>query len=155
MGYQNQRYFPLSSTFTLFLNGDVGYANGLDGKGLPFFRNYYAGGVSSVRGFFTSTIGPKDETGAPIGGSKKVVGSAEILFPLPGMSNDRSVRMGAFIDAGMVGETYSFSDMRAAAGVSVLWVSPFGPIKISTAQPFRVHTGDQKQRIQFTFGQQF
>ena len=155
LSYQNQRYFPLSRNFTLYLNGDVGYGNGLIGKPLPFFRNYYAGGVSSVRGYYTSTIGPKDANGAPVGGSKKLVGNAELLFPFPGLANDKSVRLSAFVDAGLIGESYAFKETRVAAGVAVLWVSPFGPIKISVAQPFRIQNGDQKQRFQFTFGQQF
>ena len=153
--YQNQRYFPLSQNFTLYLNGDFGYGNGLLGKPLPFFRNYYAGGVNSVRGFYTSTIGPKDANDAPIGGSKKLVGNVELLFPFPGMSNDKSVRLSAFVDAGLIGESYTFTDTRVGAGLAVLWVSPFGPIKISVAQPFRAKDNDQKQRFQFTFGQQF
>jgi outer membrane protein insertion porin family len=155
LSYQNQRYFPLSRDFTLYLNGDVGYGNGLLGKPLPFFRNYYAGGVNSVRGFYTSTIGPKDANAAPIGGSKKLVGNAELLFPFPGLANDKSVRLSAFVDAGLIGESYAFSQTRFGAGMAVLWVSPFGPIKISAAQPFRSQDGDQKQRFQFTFGQQF
>jgi outer membrane protein insertion porin family len=155
LSYQNQRYFPLSRDFTLYLNGDVGYGNGLLGKPLPFFRNYYAGGVSSVRGFYTSTIGPKDANAAPIGGSKKLVGNVELLFPFPGLANDKSVRLSAFVDAGLIGESYAFRDTRVGAGFAVLWVSPFGPIKISVAQPFRSQADDQKQRFQFTFGQQF
>ncbi len=155
VGYQNQRYYPLSRTFTLYLNGDVGYGNGLQGKPLPFFRNYYAGGVSSVRGYATSTIGPKDANGAPTGGSKKLVGNVELLFPFPGLANDKSVRVSAFVDVGMIGESYSFGDTRAAAGLAVLWVSPLGPLKFSVAQPFRSQVGDQKQRFQFTFGSQF
>jgi outer membrane protein insertion porin family len=155
LGYQNQRYFALNNTFTLYLNADIGYGAGLDGKPLPFFRNYYLGGVSSLRGYSTSTIGPKYDDGAPVGGTKKVLGNAELLFPFPGMSNEKSVRLSAFVDAGTVGETYQFSAWRAAAGIGVLWVSPFGPLKISVAQPFRVQAGDQTQRIQFTFGQQF
>jgi outer membrane protein insertion porin family len=155
LGYQNQRYFPLTRDLTFFLNGDIGYANGYGGHDLPFFRNYYAGGVTSVRGYYTSTVGPKDETGAPIGGSKKIVGSAEVLFPFPGLSNDKSVRLSAFVDVGIIGETYSFGDMRTSAGLAALWVSPFGPIKVSAAQPFRSQVGDVKQRFQFTFGQQF
>jgi outer membrane protein insertion porin family len=155
LSYQNQRYFPLSRDFTLYLNGDVGYGNGLLGKPLPFFRNYYAGGVSSVRGFYTSTIGPKDANDAPIGGSKKLVGNVELLFPFPGLANDKSVRLSAFVDAGLIGESYAFTDTRVGVGLAVLWVSPFGPIKISAAQPFRAKDNDQKQRFQFTFGQQF
>ena len=154
-GYQNQRYFPLNNTFTLYLNGDIGYGAGLDGRPLPFFRNYYLGGVTSLRGFYTATIGPKYEDGTPVGGSKKILGNAEILMPVPGMANEKSVRLSAFFDTGTVGESYSFSDFRAAAGVGILWVSPFGPLKLSVAQPFRVQVGDTRQRIQFTFGQQF
>jgi outer membrane protein insertion porin family len=152
---QHQRYFALTRDFTLYLNADIGYGNGFGGKPLPFFRNYYVGGVSSLRGYYTATVGPKDANGDPTGGSKKVVGSAELLFPFPGLQNDKSVRLGTFIDAGMVGESYVFSQMRASAGLSVLWVSPFGPIKVSAAQPFRSQFGDKKQVFQFTFGSQF
>ena len=152
---QHQRYFPLTRNFTLFLNGDIGYGNGFGGKPLPFFRNYYVGGVSSLRGFYTATAGPKDANGDPVGGSKKMVGSAELLFPFPGMRNDKSVRVSAFLDAGMAGESYAFSDVRAAAGLAVLWVSPFGPVKLSAAEPFRSLGGDKKQAFQFTFGSQF
>lgn len=155
IGYQNQRFFALSKTFTLYLNGDVGYGAGLDGSPLPFFRNYYLGGVSTVRGYATSTIGPRYPDSSPIGGSKKLLGNAELMFPFPGMSNDKSVRLSAFVDTGTVGDSYVFSDLRASAGVGLLWVSPFGPLKISVAQPFRKQPGDQTQRIQFTFGQQF
>ena len=84
-----------------------------------------------------------------------MVGSAEVLFPFPGMRNDKSVRVSAFLDAGMAGESYAFSDVRAAAGLAVLWVSPFGPIKLSAAEPFRSQAGDKKQVFQFTFGSQF
>jgi outer membrane protein insertion porin family len=155
LGYQNQRYYPLNNFFTLYLNGDVGYGAGLGGKPLPFFRNYYLGGVTSLRGYQSSTIGPKYDDGSPIGGTKRVLGNAELLFPFPGMANEKSVRLSAFVDTGTAGETYNFSEWRASAGVGVLWVSPFGPLKISVAQPFRKQAGDQIQRIQFTFGQQF
>jgi outer membrane protein insertion porin family len=152
---QHQRYFPLTRDFTLYLNGDVGYGNGFGGKPLPFFRNYYVGGGSSLRGFYAATVGPKDANGDPVGGTKKLVGNAEVLFPFPGMRNDKSVRVAAFVDAGMAGSSYSFKEMRASAGMSLLWVSPFGPIKVSLAQPFRSQIGDRKQSFQFTFGSQF
>ncbi len=152
---QHQRYFPLTRDLTLHMNGDIGYGNGLGGKPLPFFRNYYVGGISSLRGFYTATASPKDANGDPVGGSKKMVGSAELLFPFPGMRNDKSVRVGAFIDAGVADETYAFGQLRVGTGLSVLWVSPFGPIKMSAAQPVRSQPGDQKQQFQFTFGSQF
>ncbi len=155
LGYQNQRYFPLSSRLTLYLNGEVGYGAGMDGRPLPFFKNYYLGGVTSVRGYSTSTIGPKYTDGSAVGGSKKILGNAEILFPVPGMTNDKSIRLSAFIDTGLVGEAYTFSELRASAGLGITWVSPFGPIKISVANAFRKQPGDTTQRLQFTFGQQF
>jgi outer membrane protein insertion porin family len=155
VGYQNQRYFPLTSDFTVYLSGDIGYGAGLDGKPLPFFRNYYAGGVSSVRGYRTSTLTPKDTNGDPVGGSKKLVGNTELLFPIPGMKNDKSLRGSLFVDFGMAGESYAFSDFRASAGFALAWVSPMGPFKISLAQPFRSQIGDLKERFQFQFGSQF
>ncbi len=152
---QHQRYFPLTRDFTLYLNGDIGYGNGFGGRPLPFFRNYYVGGITSLRGFYTATVGPKDANGDPVGGAKKMTGSVEVLFPFPGMRNDKSVRLSGFVDAGMAGSAYAFSDLRASGGTSVLWVSPFGPIKMSVAQPIRSQIGDKKQVFQFTFGSQF
>ncbi len=155
LGYQHQRYFPLAREFTLLVNGDIGFANGLAGKPLPFFRNYYAGGVTSVRGFRSSSIGPKDVNGDPIGGSKKLLFSTELLFPFPGLQNDKSVRVGAFVDTGMIGNSYQFDEVRASAGLSVLWVSPLGPLKLSAALPFKKAKDDRTEKLQFTFGQQF
>lgn len=150
--YQHQHYFPVSRTFTLMLNGDIGYGHGYSDKPLPFFKNYFAGGVSSVRGYKNYTIGPKDTLGNPRGGSHKVLGNAELLFPFPGMDKDKSVRVGAFFDAGMVAETFDAGEMRYSTGLSVLWVSPFGPLKISAAKPLKSKPGDSTQIFQFTFG---
>jgi outer membrane protein insertion porin family len=155
MSYQYQRYFPITGDYTFLVNGEAGYGDGYGGKPLPFFRNFYAGGVSSVRGYRTSTIGPKDDNGDPRGGSRRLVGNAELLFPFPGLEKDRSVRVGAFLDGGMVDDKYDFNQFRYSGGVSVLWVSPLGPLKVSVAQPFREKSGDRIQRFQFTFGATF
>jgi outer membrane protein insertion porin family len=156
VNYQYQRYFPLSRTSTLMLNGEVGYGDGYgDTTTLPFFKNFYVGGVNSLRGFRVFSVGPKDPQGNPRGGSKKLLGNAEFLFPFPGLAGDRSARMSAFFDTGMSGDKYDFSEMRAAAGVGVLWVSPMGPLKISVAAPLRSRPGDKKQFFQFTFGGAF
>jgi len=119
---------------------------------LPFFKNFYAGGVSSVRGFKAHTIGPKDENNDPRGGSRRLLGNAELLFPFPGLRHDRSVRVSTFLDAATVGDTFSGGDLRYSAGMSVLWVSPFGPLKVSGAVPLRDKPGDRTQPFQFTFG---
>lgn len=155
LSYQHQRYFPLSRTFTLMLNGEAGYGKGYGDKPLPFFKNFYAGGVNSVRGYRTFTIGPKDNNGDPRGGSRKLLGNAELLFPFPGLDKDKSVRVGAFVDAGMVGDTYDSSEIRYSTGFSLLWVSPFGPLKISAAKPLKTKPLDRTQVFQFTFGGAF
>jgi outer membrane protein insertion porin family len=150
--YQYQRYFPITRIYTVMINGEIGYGDGYGGKPLPFFRNFFAGGVNSVRGFRNFTIGPKDSDGNPRGGSRKIVANGEFLFPFPGLEGDRSVRMSAFIDAGMVADTYSAGEFRYSTGLAVLWVSPLGPLKVSAALPIRDKPGDRTQPFQFTIG---
>jgi len=153
LSYNYQRYFPLTRTFTFMLNGEIGYGAGYgDTPVLPFFKNFYAGGVTSVRGFRAYTIGPKDSDGNPRGGPRKLLGNAELLFPFPGLENDRSVRLSAFVDAATVGDTYTTEFLRYSVGIAVFWASPFGPLKMSAAQPFRAGPFDRKQAFQFTFG---
>ena len=158
LNFQQQWLYPLSRTFTLFLNGEVGYGEGYGGLPLPFFKNLYAGGPGSVRGYKPFTLGPQDINGDPIGGNRKIVGNVEVLFPMPGAENDKSLRLGAFVDAGQVwgqGQDLSFSDLRYSTGISIAWNSPFGPLKLSAAQPLNNKPGDQIQRLQFQFGTGF
>ncbi len=152
---EHKRYFPVTRNFVLYGNAEIGYGGGYAGKPLPFFRNYYTGGPTSVRGFYPANIGPKDINGDPTGGQRKLVTNLEVLFPFPGMQNDKSIRLSTFVDAGIVGDTYSISQARASAGIAVSYVSPFGPLKLSFAQPVRSQAGDKLQKIQFQFGQQF
>ena len=154
--YQYQRYFPLTRDYTLMLNGEIGYGDGYaDTPTLPFFKNFYLGGVNSLRGFRVFTVGPKDIQGNPRGGSHKVLGNAEFLFPFPGLQGEKSVRMSAFVDTGMASESFDLSQMRASVGTAVLWVSPLGPLKISIGVPVKSEPGDRKQIFQFTFGGAF
>jgi len=153
--YQYQRYFPWTRHLTFMLNGEAGYGDGYNDKPLPFFKNFYAGGVSSVRGFKSYTIGPKDSNGDPTGGSRKLLGNAEVLFPFPGLANDKSVRLSAFVDTAVIGDTaedFNFTYLRASAGLSLQWVSPLGPLKISVGVPFRYQSDDRLQKFQFTVG---
>jgi len=153
--YQHQRYFPISRNYTYMVNAEIGYGNGYGDKPLPFFRNFYVGGVNSLRGYRTFTVSPKDANGNPRGGTHKMLLNNEFLFPFPGLENERSARMSAFVDAGMAGENYNFSDVRYSTGVAVLWVSPLGPLKLSYAVPIRAKPDDRRQAIQFTFGGTF
>lgn len=164
LSYQNQQFFPLNKTFTLMLNGEVGIGGGLSGKPLPFFKNFYAGGNSSVRGFKNGTLGPKDINGDALGGDKRIVGNAELFFPVPGLKDDQSLRMSAFVDMGASFgpyddqgqyEKFAVGDLRYSAGVAVLWVSPLGPLKFSLAQPLVSKDGDKSEVFQFTLGNVF
>ena len=153
--YQYQRYFPLTRDYTFFINGEAGYGAGYSTTPFPFFKNFYAGGVNSVRGFKSYTIGTKDSDGLPRGGSQKVLGNAELLFPFPGLQHDRSVRMSVFVDAAAVSDKLSSNELRYSTGLSLLWVSPLGPLKVSMATPLRKVEGDSTQVIQFTIGGMF
>ncbi|HKA39656.1 MAG TPA: outer membrane protein assembly factor BamA [Burkholderiales bacterium] len=150
--YQYQRYFPLTSHVSFMFNSEFGYGDGYDDKPLPFFKNFFAGGPSSVRGFKSFTIGPKDANGDPRGGSRKVVGNAELLTPFPGLWNDRSVRVSAFVDTGVVDDKIETNLFRVSVGFTLLWVSPVGPLKLIYGVPVRTQPGDEEQRFQFTLG---
>ncbi len=164
LSLQHQHFFPLSNSFTLMLNAEAGIGDGLSGKPLPFFKNFYAGGTSSVRGFENGTLGPKDINGDALGGDTRVIANAELFFPLPGLKDDQSLRMSAFIDAGaafgprdqngLYGK-FAFDDLRYSAGVAILWVSPLGPLKFSLAQPLVEKDGDKTEVFQFTLGSTF
>jgi outer membrane protein insertion porin family len=157
--YQQQRYFPLTRQYTLALNGELGYANGLSGHPLPFFKNFYGGGIGSVRGYESNSLGPIDAaTSERLGGNRRMVGSAEFLLPMPGMGQDKSMRLGAFIDAGQVwgvGERMRLGDLRYSFGISAAWSSPVGPLKFSFGQPINKKSDDKLQRLQFQMGTVF
>jgi outer membrane protein insertion porin family len=160
---QHQRFFPLTKDLILMLNGELGYANGYRNQELPFYKNFYAGGVGSVRGYDTSSLGPRDATypDQRLGGNRRMVVSAEAMTPLPGFGLDKSVKIGAFVDAGQVwgkGQKMSLggdNGLRASAGLAAIWISPFGPLKFSFAQPIKTKEGDKLQRFQFQMGQTF
>ena len=147
------------------------YVKTVTANGLPFFENFYAGGVRSVRGFRDNTLGPRvgifhtSPRIQPIGGAVKTVGSLEFIFPT--LIDSPSARVSAFIDFGNVfANTSAFDsgDLRASAGVALLWNAPVGPISISYALPLRkkdsvfaadgttlIEEGDEIERLQFTF----
>jgi outer membrane protein insertion porin family len=155
--YQLQQYFPLSKTFTLMLNGDIGYAGGYgETTSLPFYKNFYAGGVNTVRGYKAGSLGPKDTNGDSLGGTRRVIGNAEVLWGFPGM--EKSLRMGLFFDAGQVygqGQNISISDLRYSTGISMAWISPIGPLKFSFGQSLNKQEGDKPESFQFQLGTTF
>ena len=157
LGYEHQLFVPLTNQFTLMLNGEVGYGDGFgDFEGLPFFENYYAGGVRSVRGFEDNTLGPKDTlTNDPVGGGFRVVGNIEVLFPPPFFAKTNSFRMSGFLDFGNVYASYDDFDaaeLRYSVGVGATWLSPLGALTFSLAKPLNEKDGDEAQVFQFTIG---
>lgn len=159
LGFNQQIYWPLSRTFTLFLNADLGYASGSGGKPLPFFKNYYAGGPGTVRGYEDFSLGPRDSAGNSLGGTRRVVGNVELLFPMPGAAQDKSLRLGWFVDAGQVyadGAPVELSELRYSTGLALAWASPLGPLRLSYATPLNEREGfDRVQRLQLKFGTTF
>ncbi|ARS56026.1 outer membrane protein assembly factor BamA [Ralstonia nicotianae] len=156
--YQHQYFYPVSKSFTLAFNNEIGYGHGYGGKDFPVFKNYYAGGIGSVRGYETSTLGPRDANGVAIGGASKFVGNMEFIFPLPGSGVDRTVRLFTFFDYGNVfaeGQPFKVGDMRYSAGFGLSWLSPIGPLKISMGFPIKRKAEDQTQRFQFQIGTAF
>ncbi len=152
LGYQHQWYYPLSKQFTLAFNGQLGYADGYGQKPLPFYKNYFLGGVGSVRGYETSTLGPKDANGDALGGTRMMMGNAELLMPFPGLQKEKAIRLSLFVDGGTVGEKYDFKETRYAAGVALSWFSPVGPIKLSFAKALNSKPEDKLQQLQFQLG---
>jgi outer membrane protein insertion porin family len=171
--YQHQRYFPMTRNLALMLNGELGYAKGLGGQEMPFFKNFYAGGVGSVRGWDTSSLGPYEidasDDDVRLGGTRRVLFNAELMMPVPGFGADKSFRFGPFFDAGQV-----YSDektdsacsagsrtvcgegpIRMSVGISATWLSPLGPLKFSFAQPLNKRKDDNIQRFQFQMGTVF
>ncbi len=153
-----QQYIPLSKQFTLGLNADFAWGKGLGGRPYPVFKNFYGGGLGSVRGFEQNSLGQVDVTGAFIGGDRKFNINSELYVPVPGTGNDRTLRLFAYVDAGNVwgeGEKITADSLRASAGVGVTWVSPVGPLKLSYGTPIRKKPGDRIQRLQFQIGTAF
>jgi len=156
--YTHQYFYPFTRNLTFVLSGELDFGDGYGGKPLPFFKNYYSGGIGSVRGYRTASLGPRDIDGSFLGGNRKINVSTELLFPVPGSGLDRSMRFGAFVDGGQIyglNDKFDLSQMRAAAGISFAWNSPVGPMKISFAKPLNERPGDDIQRIQFTLGYAF
>jgi outer membrane protein insertion porin family len=156
--YQYQQYLPLNKQYTLAFNGELGWGAGLQDRPFPVFKNFYSGGLGSVRGFDQGTLGPRDVTGSSIGGPKKFTLNAEIITPFPGAGNDRTLRLFGFVDAGNVygdEERVQFSQFRASTGVGLSWLSPIGPLRLAYAKPVRKFAGDRIQNLQFQIGTSF
>lgn len=161
--YKHAWFKELFTGYTLMLNGEIGYADSYGDRKYPFFKNFYMGGVNTVRGYDNGSLGPRSidaVTGNDfaLGGTKRLLGNAELYIPIPGLKESKQFRLSAFLDAGNVFGTdasYDFGELRYSTGVGLSWISPFGPLKLVFAKPLNSKTGDDTQAIQFQLGQQF
>ena len=193
--YSGERYFPVTRTWTLKLRTELGFGGAYgDTSRLPFYEHFYAGGFGSIRGFENSTLGPRStnpldangnpvffrnngdsgEFGQPFGGNLLVEFSAELIFPLPFVEDNRQFRPAFFVDAGNVfntdcplfdpaqvsgvsGQCFGFDpdDLRYSVGFGMSWLSGFGPLTFSIAKPFQTQDFDQEESFQFELGRTF
>jgi outer membrane protein insertion porin family len=157
--YSGQEIFKLSDSYSLSLSAGVALGDGYSGTGeLPFFENFFAGGIRSVRGFEDNSLGPRDSNNDPFGGAFRTTATMELFFPLPFAADNPAVRMSSFVDAGQVYESYSdfeADDIRVSAGLALTWMSPVGPLSFSYGVPLRERDGDDTQSLQFLLGASF
>lgn len=159
LNFEQRYYKGFSKWLTLVLDGTVSYGNGY-GKthNLPFFQNFFAGGMSTVRGFRANSLGPRDENNDPTGGNFRLLGNAGLRFPTP-FVDPNSAQITGFVDFGQVYDTaqgsVNLGELRYSAGLSVTWFSPLGPLTISLAQPLNAKSGDKTEFFQFSIGSFF
>jgi outer membrane protein insertion porin family len=155
---QHQEFWPLPLRMSVGVNAEIGIGKGLGGKPYPVFKNFYGGGLGTVRVFEQGSLGVVDPTGAYIGGNRRFNLNTELYFPVPGTGNDRSLRVFAFADVGNVwaeAEKITGSSLRSSAGLGLSWISPVGPLKLSWGKPIQVQRNDRIQRFQFQIGTAF
>ena len=166
---QHQHYIPLGRAYTLAFNVMADWGKTYGGKSFPVIKNMYAGGIGTVRGYEGGSLGPRDvDTNDYLGGSRRIVGSAQLYMPFPGASRDRTLRWFLFADAGQVSTTgggtcYAGVNGHVAdpcgwkysAGIGFSWESPLGPLQLSYGRPINEKEGDEKQAFQFQIGTAF
>ena len=155
---QVQQYFTPMRRVTLGINAEVGYGSGLGNKPYPIFKNFFGGGLGTVRGFDQGSLGQVDNLGAYLGGNRRLNVNTELYLPFPGTGNDRTLRWFTYLDVGnvwAVEDRLTLSSLRASVGIGFSWVSPVGPIKISYGSPIRKEPTDRIQRLQFQLGTAF
>jgi len=155
---QVQQFVALPYDFSIGLNGEIGWGFGLGSRPYPVFKNFYSGGLGSVRVFQQGSLGVIDPTGSFIGGTRKANANAELYIPVPGMGNDKSLRFFVFFDIGNAwgpDQPVNFGSLRASSGLGISWISPMGPLKLSYGTPVLSEPTDRIQPFQFQIGTRF
>jgi outer membrane protein insertion porin family len=156
----NSWYIPVSENLTWKTNGTLGFIHAYNDSQVPFYQHYYMGGINSIRGYYINILGPHDTDGSALGGTQQITLSNDLLSPLPGLSENRSVRMSLFFDMGTLwgGDSFAVTpqqELRASYGVSMTWLSPLGPMKFSYGVPLFNQPNDVVEPFQFMLGTSF
>ena len=156
--YQGEVYIPVADAndVSLQFKSRFGYGDGYgDSDGLPFLKNFFAGGIRSVRGYQYNTLGPKDGDDN-IGGNVLVTGTAALQFPMPGIKETDQARLSLFTDVGQVyADELKLDDLRYSAGLALAWMTPIGPLSFTYAAALNSETGDETEGFQFSIGSSF
>jgi outer membrane protein insertion porin family len=163
---QQKFYLPVTERTTISLTGTLGYGKGygnLDGYGLPFFKRYYAGGIQTVRGYESYSLGNKytlatDGSQRATGGDFLAVASAALNFRPWFIEESSNMRLSWFFDGGNVFSDYDkfkADELRLSSGLGFSWITPIGPLTFSYAKPLNAKDTDRTQEFQFTIGVPF
>ena len=157
---QYQKYHSFSKGNILSFNGEVGYGEAYGSHSFPITKNYYVGGIGSVRGYAPGSLGPQYYNSAynayqPTGGQSKIVSNVEYTVPVPGSGTDKTLRMFTFVDGGNAFGTNINLVLKYSYGLGISWISPLGPLKFSYGIPYKSQPTDNIQRLQFQVGTAF
>jgi len=157
--YLGETYIPVldAEDVSLKFKTRLGYGDGFgDSAGLPFLKNFFAGGIRSVRGYTYNSLGPVDANGEQIGGNVLITGSAALQFPMPGVKETDQARLSLFTDAGQVyADNAELGDLRYSAGLALAWMTPIGPLSFTYAAALNSESTDETEGFQFSIGSTF
>ena len=158
--FRQLNYFPIGSDVTLAVNLNLGYGAAFkSASDYPPYKNYFAGGSYSVRGYDANSIGPKDiVTNDPTGGTVKIVGNMDLILPNPFAEKSGSTRVSLFLDAGSVfkdADSINSDDYRYTAGLAFIWITPVGAMRFNFAEALNEKPGDSTRSFQFSLGSPF
>lgn len=157
--YLGETYIPVleQEDVSLKFKTRLGYGDGVgDSQGLPFLKNFFAGGIRTVRGYTYNSLGPTDSNGEQIGGNVLITGTAALQFPMPGIKETDQARLSLFGDAGQVyADNAELGDLRYSAGLALAWMTPIGPLSFTYASALNSKSTDETEGFQFSIGSTF
>jgi len=151
-------FYPVSDQLTLNFKTKLAFGRGFGDEELPFYKKYYGGGSSSVKGFDFNSLGPKYPNGLAKGGEVSYLSNISLISPVTFMEDSENMRVAGFIDVGSINENFSdfsIDEMRASTGIALTWVTPLGPLGIYYAQPILKKADDNIESLSFTLGSSF